>query len=120
MTKHQQTPKKAQKITSKPKKKAKPLHIILVEKRESLSLERKDIVELTGLSVASISRLESGITEDIKVSNLKKLAQAYDVPYSLILSGIAKEVDYGAIEKKRMKISKSRISIKSIENGLIS
>ena len=109
---------KKDKLIARLKTNAKPLHEILVIRREELCLERKDIVNLTGLSVATISRLENGQLEDIKVSSLKKLSQAYGVDQEMMLLGIARDLDSRDIEKKRDKISKSRLKIKSMEEEI--
>lgn len=58
----------------------KSLGQILIEKRLSLNLKVDDIIRITNLSGSFIKSLENDEINDIKISELKKLVYAYDIP----------------------------------------
>lgn len=45
------------------------------ERREDLKMSQEDLATASGISRVTISRLESGAQSDLKVSNLKRLAE---------------------------------------------
>lgn len=45
------------------------------ERREALKMSQEELATATGISRVTISRLESGTQSDLKVSNLKRLAE---------------------------------------------
>lgn len=46
------------------------------ELRESASMTQEQLAEKSGITRVTIARLESGMQSDLKVSSLKKLAEA--------------------------------------------
>ena len=60
---------------------------ILVDRRESLGLSRKEVVELSGISYPYLSQLESGDREP-SMDTLAKLAGALQVEIADLVSGV--------------------------------
>lgn len=46
------------------------------ELRESASMTQEQLAEKSGITRVTIARLESGVQSDLKVSSLKKIAEA--------------------------------------------
>lgn len=47
--------------------------------RVKKNLEQKDVAKETGLSLSTIINIESGITSDISINTIVKLAEFFDV-----------------------------------------
>jgi len=88
----------------------------LKEQRKHHGLTMQEISILTGLSVSAVSRLESGQTVDPKLSTIKRLAQAYDLPYEAFIYSMATELDDLRVETKRVRMLTAKKTLEDIEN----
>ena len=91
---------------------ARTLGEILTQSRTSLNLKLVDISKITGLSESLIGKLESDQVSDMKISTMKKLSIAYDVPAKVFISHLGCDEEISGMPKKVTQISNARKVLK--------
>ena len=86
---------------------------ILIQARGTLNLKLVDIARITGLSESLIGKLESDQVTDMKVSTVKKLSIAYDVPVNVFMSFLGRDEDLADMGDKAAKTATARTLLKS-------
>lgn len=62
------------------------IKVLLKEQRIKLGLTMAEVAQRVGVSEATISRWESGISNNMKQSNIKKISEVLNIPISKIIS----------------------------------
>lgn len=91
----------------------------LQEKREEFNLKLVDIAKITGLSESLIGKIESDKLDDMKISTMKKLVQAYEIPPSVFIMHLGGNESLGDIATKRAMLELARESLKMPRGGSV-
>jgi transcriptional regulator with XRE-family HTH domain len=81
-------------------------------KRLALNLKLVDVANATGLSESLIGKMESDQVNDIKVSTMKKLSMAYEIPADVFIAHLGLDESLAEIEQKIADVSKARNVLK--------
>ena len=84
----------------------------LQKKRESMGLKMVDIAKISGLSESLIGKIESNKIDDIKISTMKRLCGAYDLPPKLFIDRMGINDSVERMSKKTKEIAKARKVLK--------
>lgn len=91
----------------------------LQAKREEFNLKLVDIARITGLSESLIGKIESDKLDDMKISTMKKLVQAYDISPSVFIMHLGGNDSLGDIVTKRAMLELARESLKIPRGGSV-
>lgn len=83
----------------------------LQKSRTELGLKLVDISRVTGLSESLIGKIESDKIDDIKISTMKKLSLAYELPVKLFIDHLGVEESMDHISQKLTDMKLARLAI---------